>query len=155
MKFKKEVAQLFAKAGWYTGRNLKAKYDKISHFHELPSFLKEFLYEYGDLKIETYKYHPEDVTGVLDLTLHEKWSESFPLHQISPYGNMKTYSIGYYALDNAICECDDKGGIYMMSDAPTLMSENFIEGIEKVIMEDYTNTLEWHFDVKQWKEERF
>ena len=153
MKFKKEVQELFAKSGWYEGRNIKEEYDNLPRFDELPGFLKEFFYEYGGL-IETYKHQPNEVTGVLDLT--SDWAkEKITVDDTFYYGGGKVYGIGYYDLDNAVCYCNEEGRVFMISDAPTIMSEDFKEGVEKVIMEDYSNTKEWHFDAKEWKEEKF
>ena len=67
MKFRKEVEEQFKKAGWFEGRNISEKFDAIPRFNEFPDFVKEFLYEYGDLEIETFKYEENDVTAYLDL----------------------------------------------------------------------------------------
>jgi len=154
--FKNQVQDLFKKAGWKEGRNLKSKFDNLSRFSELPLFLKQFLYEYGDLQVHTFKSSPEEVTATLDLTLHKTWAKDNALiDESSYYGGMKTFAIGYYDLDHAPCVCDEDGRVYVLSDAPTMISEVFKEGIEKIIMEDYENVKEWHFDVKEWKEQRF
>ncbi len=36
-----------------------------------------------------------------------------------------------------------------------MLSDNFKDGIEKIISENYSDTKEWHPDVKEWKEERY
>lgn len=156
MTFKKEVQDLFKKAGWHEGRNLQAKFDGLAKFNQYPDFLKEFLYEYGDLSVETFRATPDEVIGILNLSLHKTWAKDNALvNESSYYGGMKTFAIGYYDLDHATCVCDADGKVYVLSDAPTMIAENFQEGIEKIIMEDYENVKEWHFDVKEWKEERF
>lgn len=153
MKFIEEVQQRFAKAGWYEGRNIKEEFETLPRFDEFPDFLKEFLYEYGGLKVETATKYSK---GILDLTKHKSWvKDNALIDDSSYYGGMKTFGIGDYHLDSAYCLCDEQGRVYMISNAPTIMSEDFVEGIEKVIMEDYSNTKEWHFHVKEWKEERF
>jgi hypothetical protein len=50
-------------------------------------------------------------------------------------------------------ECDTKGRIYMVGDVPCLVAEDFKTGIEKVIMEDYNDTLQWNPDTNKWVEE--
>lgn len=57
MKFKKEVEELFKKAGWYKGRNVKQKFDTIPRF-------QEFLYEYGNLGLETHKEDSNEPTAI-------------------------------------------------------------------------------------------
>ena len=71
----------------------------------------------------------------------------------SPYGNILTFPIAYYHLDVTIMECDAEGKIYMSGDFPALISTDFKEGIEKVIMEDYSDTLQWNPKKKIWIEE--
>lgn len=156
MKFKEEVELLLKNAGWFENRDIKSEYDTLTGFDELPSFLKEFLYKYGNLKITTHKYDPSEVNATLDLSIHKRLSKSNQLKRDgSFYSIPNLYTIGYYDLDNASCVCDDEGQVYMLSDAPTLMSSDFKEGIEKILMEDYSNTKEWHYDVEEWKEDEY
>lgn len=154
MEFRKEVQEILKKAGWYSGRDVRDKFNDIYHFEEFPEFLKEFLYEYGDLVIET---QTEFAKGTLDLKAIT--SGFFSLDDLNTkafYGkDLITYPIGYYSLDNTVLECDLEGRVYMDGDFPTLMSEDFKEGIEKVIMEDYSNTKEWHPNIKEWRKEKY
>lgn len=154
MKFKKEVQELFKKAGWYEGRNVKEVFDKVSRFNEYPELLKEFLYEYGDLKVET---DTEFAKGILDFTVVSSGFYEIEESLDNPryYGNIITFPLADYHLDSASLECDSEGRVYMVGDFPTLMSEDFKTGIEKAIMEDYSDTKEWHPDVKEWKEEPY
>ena len=160
MQFKKEVQDLFREAGWYPGRDVKEKFNNIHRIEEFPDFVKEFLYEYGDLEVKTYKESDEDAEGTLNfkaLCLGYFKIDNY-LNSFAGYGEgIKTFPIAYYDLDNAALECDAEGKIYMSSDFPNLMSENFIEGIEKVIMEDYTNTVFWDESENKWttNEEEF
>ena len=155
MKFKKEVQDLFKKAGWYEGRSIRQKFDAIPRFSEFPEFLKEFLYEYGDVELETYKENQNDPTAILDFKalLKGYFKISEYLDKPSSYGNITTFPIAYYDLDVTVMECDAEGKIYMTGDFPALISTNFKEGIEKIIMEDYSNTLQWNPKKKIWVEE--
>lgn len=155
MKFRKEVEDQFKKSGWYEGRSVKQKFDVIPRFQEFPDFLKEFLYEYGDLMVETYKHNSDRVTAHLDTKaiLKGYFDIDSYLDTPSEFNNIMTFPIGYYLLDTAVMECDIKGKIYMNSDFPALMSNDFKTGIEKVIMEDYSNTLQWNPNKKIWVEE--
>ena len=155
MRFRKEVQELFKKAGWYKGRREQAVFDAIPRFNEFPEFLKEFLYEYGNLEVETHKHSEDDVTACLNLKALVSGLYKVENYLDNPryYGNIQTFPIGDYHLDVTTLECDAEGKIYMSGDFPCLVSNDFIVGIEKVIMEDYSNTLEWNPKKKIWVEE--
>jgi SUKH-3 immunity protein len=150
MQFRKEVQEQFKKAGWYPGRSVKEKFDVVSRFNEFPSFAKDFLYEYGDLEVEMLGKH---VTGILKTKLEWLGDISLYLSSKQYYGNITTFPLAYYDLDNAAMECDAAGRIYMSSDGPNLMSDNFIEGIERVIMEDYSDVFWWDDENQKWSQE--
>ncbi len=52
MKFEQNIQTQFKKAGWIEGQKQKAYYNSLSQVKEFPSFLKEFLYEYGNIVVE-------------------------------------------------------------------------------------------------------
>lgn len=119
MKFKEEVKEYFRAAGWHEGRSVMSVYDAISRFEEFPDFLKSFLYEYGDLQVETHKYRPGDITAVLNL-------KALPLgyFKINDYldnprffGNIVTYPFADYHLDSSSLECDAEGKVYIVGDS--------------------------------------
>ena len=138
MQFKKEVQNQFRKAGWYPGRNVKAIFDAIPRFNEFPEKAKEFLYEYGDLEVEMLDIN---VTGILRTKPAWLGKIDSYLTNTRYYGNIMTFPLGYYDLDNAMLECDAEGKIYMSGDGVTLVSNNFRAGIESVILEDYSDAL--------------
>jgi len=155
MKFNSKVQKYFENVGWHEGRNIKSKFDKVKGFNKLPQFLKDFLYEYGDLEVETHKYNKNDVTGIMNFKALTKGIYKLDgyLSKPRPYGNVFTFPIAYYDLENASLECDADGKIYMVGDYECLVSNDFKTGIEKVIMEDYSDTLEWNPETKQWVNE--
>lgn len=155
MEFKTEVQQYFKNAGWYEGRNVKDKFDSVSRFNEFPDFLKQFLYEYGDLIVETHKYNDSDVTATLNLqALTTGLLTTEGMEEKKYFGvDLLTFPFAYYPLDNTVMECDINGKIYMDGDFPSLISNDFKTGIENVIMEDYSDTLEWDPEKKEWVEE--
>ncbi len=156
MKFEPHIQAQFKKAGWVEGKSQKAFYDALPKFETLPSFLKEFLYEYGNLAIETFPITPGGVTGTLDMTVHKIWAEIDELIEDgSEYNLGNLYAIGQYAINSACYFCDDSGKVFQMGDIQVKISDNFKEGIEKIISEDYSDTKEWHPEVKEWKEERY
>ena len=62
--FREEVQEQFKKAGWFEGRNIKRTLEKVKNFDKLPLFLKEFLYEYGDLEVKTLTIFTEGANGL-------------------------------------------------------------------------------------------
>lgn len=156
MKFKPEVQAQFKKAGWVEGRDKKEEYDSFPTFDKLPSFLKAFLYEYGNLNVETISITGAEPLAYLDLTVHKEWAEIEGLIvDGSEYNLGNLYTIGYYRMDNAECVCDDLGRFYKIGDISVKVSDNFKEGIEKMISENHSDRKEWHPDVKEWKVERY
>ncbi|SIQ27116.1 SUKH-3 domain-containing protein [Chryseobacterium sp. RU33C] len=155
MKFKKEVQKYFENSGWFEGRNVKSKFDKIKGFENFPQFLKDFLYEYGDLEVETHKYNKNDVTGIMNFKALTKGIYKIDGFLKNPryYGNTFTFPIAYYLLDNAGLECDADGKVYMSGDFPCLVSDDFKTGIEKVIMEDYSDTFGWNPEIQMWEKD--
>ena len=119
------------------------------------SFLRDFLYEYGDLEVETHKYNRNEVTGILDFKAITKGIYNIEncLKKPIKFGDIVTFPIAYYDLENASLLCDAEGRVYMVGDYECLVSNDFKTGIEKVIMEDYTDTLDWNPETKQWVEE--
>jgi hypothetical protein len=153
MQFRAEVQEQFRKAGWYPKRDVRSKFDKIKGFDTFPAFLKEFLYEYGDLEVPCLDPFNSGVTGILNLRALP--AGYFMMDQYlnegrSYGGNVKTFPFGDYHLDAAAVECDADGRVYMVSDFPNLMADNFKEGIERIIMEDYSKALTWDAHAKKW-----
>jgi hypothetical protein len=150
--FKKEVQDQFKKAGWFEGRNVMQTFDKVKGFDKLPLFLKEFLYEYGDLEVKTLTTFSEGIMDFKALTKGIYPIENY-INKNRYYGNVFTFPIADYHLDSAALECDADGRVYLLGDFPCLPSNDFKTGIEKVIMEDFTDTLQWDSETKKWVDE--
>ncbi|MGC4041817.1 MAG: SUKH-3 domain-containing protein [Flavobacterium sp.] len=150
MKFRAEVQSQFEKAGWFPGRNVKEKFDCLDGFEKFPQFAKDFLYEYGDLQIETLS---KNVLGILNTKPEYLGNIQGYLLKPRSYGFVFTFPLGDYDLDCATMECDSEGRVYMSSDGPNLMAENFIEGIERVILEDYSDVFWWDAEKQKWSQE--
>lgn len=113
------------------------------------------LFEYGGLNVETYKLTTDEVSGFINLNAIPAglYHPKTYLEKPRSFGNgVMTFPIGDYHLDSASLEADINGKVYMVSDVPTLMSDDFKLGIEKVMMEDYSDTLKWDFERKTWGE---
>lgn len=150
MQFKEEVQKKFEKAGWYNGRNISSMVNKLKGINECPELVINFLNEYGNLEIVTEtKYAKSTLNFKMPFN---GWFENMVQKDLY-FINRNAFPLGYYEADHAILYTDNDGKIYMGGDFPTLMSNDFKTGIEKVIMEDYSNTLEWNPETKQWVEE--
>ena len=152
MQFREEVQEQFKKAGWYPGRNVKDKFDAIPRFNEFPQIAKDFLYEYGDLEVEMLSNNVVGIFNTKALPMGYYKIENY-LDKPRYYGNKITFPLADYHLDCAAIECDAEGRIYVSSDGPNLMSEDFIEGIERVIMEDYSEAFWWDDENGKWSQD--
>lgn len=150
--FNKEVQEQFREAGWYEGRNVQKTFDRIKSFDKLPFFLKKFLYEYGDLEVKTLTTFTD---GLMDFKALTKGIYKVEHYIIKPryYGNIHTFPLADYHVEGATLECDLDGQVYLSGDFPCLVSCDFVTGIEKVIMEDYTGTLQWNPETNRWVDE--
>jgi hypothetical protein len=156
MQFRSEVQEQFRKAGWFPKRDVRSKFDKIAGFSSFPGFLKEFLYEYGDLEVPCLDPAHVGVTGILNLKALPSGYFKLNNYLTTPRsfgGNLHTFPIGYYLLDAAALECDANGKVYMVGDFPTLMAASFKEGIERIIMEDYSESLGWDEKKQEWTDD--
>jgi len=150
--FIKEVQDQFIKAGWYEGRNVKRNFDKIKNFNKIPVFLKDFLYEYGNLEVKTLI---DNAAGLLDFKVVAKGRYSIANYLTTPryYGNVYTFPIAYYHLDFVDIECDSQGRVYLAGEFPCMVSNDFKTGIEKIVMEDYTDIFHWDPETNEWLQE--
>jgi hypothetical protein len=150
--FRKEVQNIFETAGWHEGRNVARQFDKVKGFNKFPEFLKRFLYEYGNL--EVYTLYPNAVS-LLDFKAVAKGRYNLTDYLNKPryYGNVFTFPIAYYQMDEATLECDAEGRIYLSGEFPCLLSADFKTGIEKVILENYTGILHWDAEANDWVDE--
>lgn len=141
MKFKEKVQKQFEKAGWKKNRNVKEKYEKekILRFDEFPQFLKDFLYEYGDLTIEVIKPFESKVNIELNLGLEYAGYEDLEDYDddINIIG-MMLYPFASYYPDCPMIACDEDGKIYMLGDYTYRISDTFEEGIEILVNYDWS-----------------
>jgi hypothetical protein len=150
--FIKEVQDQFIKAGWYEGRTVQRNFNKIKNFDRCPLFLQEFLYEYGNLEVKTLI---DSNAGLLDFKIlaKKRYSIANCLKMPRYYGNVYTIPFAFYYLDGATIECDLEGRVYMSGEIPCLISNDFKTGIEKIIMEDYTDIFQWDPENNEWVQE--
>lgn len=139
MKFIDKVQEQFKKAGWEESRNVSEKYRNagILRFESFPIFLKEFLFEYGDLIVEEINPSKSKVINKLKLgTEYAGYEEEEDYKSdIEIYGK-KMFPFGFYDPDCYMIACDSDGKVYMLGDYTFRISDNFREGIEILITDD-------------------
>ncbi|MCE3075329.1 hypothetical protein [Chryseobacterium gwangjuense] len=145
MKFKSIVQTQFEKAGWFENRNI-ALNQKINNVNSLPLHLKEFLQSYGDLIIEDCKSYKSEVTNTLNTNIDFlKNIENSDLPFPGTY-----YKIGYFYPDHYMVYTDLKGAIYLIGDGFYKMNDNFLNGIENLIEDNWDTCLEWDSGARKW-----
>ncbi|NBL66089.1 hypothetical protein GV828_12860 [Flavobacterium sp. NST-5] len=139
IKFIEKVQNQFRKAGWNENRNIKEKYENsnILKFKEFPQFLKEFLYEYGDLTVSDAKSYQSEVVNKLKIGVEYAGYEDLEDYDddISIIGKM-LFPFAFYDPDCYMIACDEDGKVYMLGDYTFRISDNFIEGIEILVTDD-------------------
>lgn len=139
MKFTEKVQKQFQLAGWKKNRNIKEKYvnAKILRFDEFPQFLKEFLYEYGDLTVIVVKSYESKVLSNIKLGVEYAGYEDLEDYDedINIIGKM-LYPFAFNDTDCYMIACDEDGKVYMLGDYIFRISDTFNEGIEILITDD-------------------
>jgi SUKH-3 immunity protein len=151
MEFIKEVHQRFIEAGWKPQRNVLESYKAVYKFEEFPQFLKSFLKEYGDLTVLDCKPHKSDVVNELRLDVdyaadfdQEDYDYNVKLLGKPVYPFALAYPDGYRIA------CDADGKVYMLGDYTFLRADNFKEGIEKLLLDDWKGSLELNEKTGKW-----
>lgn len=150
MEFKNNVQEQFKKAGWFKGRDAKNIFEnKIKDFNSLPSHVKEFLINYGNLLIEDSKPYESEVINTLNTDI--RYIENI-IERSLPFSD-ELYRIGYYYPDHYFVFTDKEKNIYLVGDYFYKMNSNFEKGIENLIEDDWNNSLEWNPETKEWVDE--
>jgi hypothetical protein len=141
MKFTEKVQKQFELAGWKKNRNIKEKYIKanILRFDDFPQFLKEFLFEYGDLKVLDINPNQSKVVNKLNISVEYVGYEDLEDYDsdISMLGKILFPFASYYP-DCPMIACDEDGKVYMLGDYIYRISDTFKEGIEILITYDWS-----------------
>nr|WP_294939064.1 SUKH-3 domain-containing protein [uncultured Flavobacterium sp.] len=158
MKFSEKVQQQFKKAGWNPNRNVSDVYEnqEIFKFHDFPKFLKDFLFEFGDLTVEDINSNDSEVTNRISITpdyasfeFEDNVDEDYVYYKsvigkdVFPFAF--TYPDGYRIAS------DSDGKVYMFGDHIFKISDNLKEGIEILITDDWSKGYsQLDLDSKAW-----
>lgn len=136
MKFTEKVQKQFELAGWKKNRNIKEKYEnaKILRFNEFPQFLKDFLYEYGDLTIDVIKSFESNVISKINFGVEYAGYEDLEDYDddINMIGKI-LFPFASHNTDTPMIACDEDGKVYMLGDYVFRISDTFKEGIEILV----------------------
>ncbi len=150
MEFRKNVQQQLKKAGWFPGRNVSSEFEKIESFGLLPQHAKDFLANYGILLIEDCKPYESEVTNTLNTD--PKYVKGILWKNPMAFAE-NLYYIGYFYPDHYVIYTDASGAIYMIGDSYFKINDDFISGIENLLEDDWSNSLEWNPDTNEWVDE--
>ncbi len=142
IKFTEKVQEQFKKAGWKENRNVKEKYENagILKFQDFPKFLKDFLYEYGDLTVLDAKSYKSEVVNKLKIGVEYAGYEEEEDYEedITIFGKM-LFPFAFFDPDCYMIACDSEGKIYMLGDYTFKIADNFKRGLEILITDDWSN----------------
>ncbi len=153
MKFSEKTKQLLQKAGWYLRRNISVEELNLP-YNDYPQNIIEFLQEYGNLKGECKK---QDYTEVVNKFFLFPETDTDALegdNYIPYYSNLlkkKLYPIGATDSGNGydIC-CDVDGRVYLIGEYCSYMGKNPYEGIENILLSDWSKSLQLDEDTGKW-----
>ena len=154
MKFIEKVQKQFELAGWKENRNVKEKYENanILRFDDFPQFLKDFLYEYGDLTVIVFKSFESKVISKIKLGVEYAGYEDVEDYDddVNMIGKM-LYPFAFHTTDTPMIACDEEGKVYMLGDYIYRISDTFKEGIEILVTYDWSNGFyQFNEDTGKW-----
>lgn len=147
MKFKNKVQEQFKKAGWYSDRNVSSKYLNVNTISDFPETAREFHFEYGDLVIEDCKPYDSEVIDKLHI---EEVSAEEIINEAQYEFNKKLFPLGYLHPDHYSVYIDSDEKVYLIGDYYFIIGNSLKEGIENIIEDNWTNSLEWDSIEKKW-----
>lgn len=154
IKFTDRVQEQFKKAGWEENRNVKNQYENanILKFKDFPKFLKDFLYEYGNLTVLDAKSYESEVTNKLKMGIEYAGYEEEQDYQddISMFGKM-LFPFAFWDPDCYMIACDSDGNVYMLGDYTFKIADSFKRGLEILITDDWSNGFyQFDEDTGEW-----
>lgn len=140
MEFNSKVQKKFKEAGWNQDRNVLDVYSDVYKFTEYPSFLTDFLKEYGNLEVNETSPKNIEWPNKLLIIPHYAGYESDEIYS----GDLKLFGkvlfpFAFYEKDGYVIACDADENIYMLGDYNFLIADNLKKGIEVLLEDDWKN----------------
>lgn len=144
MSFTKQMENHLKTMGWYPNRKITT-YDEFMEKYNYPEFIREFIREYGGLKIlelldkkdstvvNRTSLNPLDSDGMEADSVAQDWSNDI---------GRKLYVIGLYSPENFDIAVDANGAVYFLGQECQCISNNIFKGIEAIIRIDVGGGIE-------------
>jgi hypothetical protein len=152
MSFAKETQELLKAAGWYPGRNVSGQYSLPIIGY--PTFVINFLNEYGNLIVRGKKH---DYTEVISTTKinpeHGNGEYEDEESKYSFYSEIikkKLFPLGFFLPAVYHICCDAEGRVYMLGEYCYCRAKNLYEGMQSVILSDWSKSFELDEDTGEW-----
>ncbi|MDI9310647.1 MAG: SUKH-3 domain-containing protein [Limnohabitans sp.] len=147
MSFTKEMESHLKTMGWFLNRKIST-YDEFMEKYNYPEFIREFIREYGGLKIKTLNklqndsilkemfrisMNPLDSDGMEPDSVAEDWSNDI---------GRKLYVIGLYSPENFDIAVDGNGAVYFLGQDCYCLGKNIYQGLESIIRIDQWSSVQ-------------
>ncbi|WP_281979504.1 SUKH-3 domain-containing protein [Tenacibaculum mesophilum] len=144
MSFTQEMQNHLKEFGWYPNRKIDT-YDDFMEKYNYPEFIREFIREYGGLKIlellEKSDTSVVNKTSLNPLDSDGMGADSVAEDYASDLGR-KLYVIGLYRPENFDIAVDENGAVYFLGEYCQCVGKNLYEGLESIIRIDQWSQLE-------------
>ncbi|VXB82983.1 hypothetical protein FLAVO9AF_290094 [Flavobacterium sp. 9AF] len=144
MSFTKEMENHLKTMGWYPNRKITT-YDEFMERYNYPEFIREFIREYGGLKIlelldkkdsnvvNRTSLNPLDSDGMDSDSVAEDWATDL---------GRKLYVIGLYSPENFDIAVDANGAVYFLGQDCYCLGKNIYQGLESIIRIDQWSSIQ-------------
>ncbi|MFY8019694.1 MAG: SUKH-3 domain-containing protein [Bacteroidia bacterium] len=150
MVFKEIVQEQFKLAGWFENRLEQTVFENnFETFYAFPNHVVSFLLSYGNLLISDCKPYESEIKS----TLQTHYTYLGKIERIDLPFTDSAYCLGYFYPDHYFVYTDKSGAIYLAGDSYFKINDEFEKGIENLLEDDWSNTLEWNPVLKVWVDE--
>jgi hypothetical protein len=140
MSFSKELKDHLYKMGWKEGEKT-SQYDAFMKQYDYPQFIREFIRNYGGLKIKTLnplhdsRLKDRDRTFLNPFDSDGMDADSVAADYASDLGR-KLYVLGLYSPENFDIVADENGAVYFLGEYCYCVGKDLYEGLESIIRID-------------------
>lgn len=132
INFSKELQDHLKKIGWKPNANIDI-YNEYMDKYDYPDFVKEFMSEYGSLRITDLTKGLSPVTYIVDLDLFHSEKMDGIADTYSKILDEILYPIGVYKPLSYDIAVDRNGGVYILAEYCYCYGKNLYEGIESLV----------------------
>ncbi|WP_431166068.1 SUKH-3 domain-containing protein [Tenacibaculum halocynthiae] len=146
MSFTEKMKNHLTEFGWSESRKIN-DYDVFMDKYNYPDFIKEFLREFGGIKLKTLNpieknklndrlrinLNPLDSDGMGKDSVAQDWSSDI---------GRKLYVVGLYSPENFDIAVDENGAVYFLGEYCQCLSNDLYKGIEAIVRVDVGGGIE-------------